>query len=941
MQTEEPSFAKTVVNVSYLSRKRSGTCAVKPIPSTKFLPDTSSTLKVKQHLNQLAKEEAKFEKGFYPVQRPLSAEPYLKFLEQNAADSTQMPDGVFSFPKESHSEPNLVKPRVLKPRVISNSDEPLSQILGSELFSAGSIPSNKEIDRVLDMIKAFRQQNCSIADSKSNEKEQLTRRYSDITDLRSSSKRRIQDSPSRVSHPTVGPPVGSLESGNQFKSANSAFKPVNSSKKTHLQNSQGPIPEENAEDILCDPECSVQEKPCTNVRIKTSRPASIVVSVDGDSPDVPKELSTESTASSSKNTSVHLGSPKVIRPGPSHSPRITKEQQIPPPSSSSKRKEPFTGGFSVRNPTATSSFKSSTEASLPKPYNSFKCELEDFVPNHSVTRKNRLKYRRCSQPCIPSSTLSEDEGVEKLPYRYAPNTHPRAKLPSHLAACSGNHPPVSYLNSFGRSRSLQVNHIALHEFRNLQIENVNRIKCSDQPNGDENEEPELVDSDANAEESLTGDSNGDHPLDPTTSETSDRASSENLQKCDSSAIESDESQSVEKHEDSAAPCPDLDNIKNAFKRIGRKYLSDQRVKPNLHPEIESKNSLSFVFSGNQELQDKVRTFLQQTNKSYCKQLIRQRFVSNLSDCPSETSVINCHDRSPEGRDVSDFTEIINAHVAEQASSNVTESLQSVLLKSEGFLSNKCDRLCNGEKLKKSENFFKFDNLTTLDLSSHRNKLPACELIHSTPIQNGTPPLHSTRPKFDSNTSDGSEPVCNRNDSKTSRDSGYGDSTSASNEILGPSEQRVRSSSLTLISKLKPLFRIKKEMNAELDKENPFNRIFDDHPISVLTKSVDKFIARRGSPPNSPSSPSPHSSPYNEDRPVFDSPPELKTGDVSEPTPVSDECIMSPKPPSCEEDGEQEDMVFCHLRKSYEDLGSEPLSALPTSLGNDCQCDFRD
>ena len=959
MQTEKPTFAKTVVNVSYVSRKGSGTCAVKQIPSANFQTDTSSSLKVKQHLNQLAREEARLERHSRqrPLpQRPVSAEPYLRVLGQNP-DSENVLEGVLSFTNESHSEPNLVKPNLVKPRVlkagvISNCDVSLSQVLGTELFSSGSIPSNKEIDRVLEVIKAFRQRSCSTPESNAVLKEELTRRHSDNTDLRSCSKRSIKDSPSRLS--SIRPSLGSLKPSGQFKSTQSAFKCV-SPNKNRLQSTQT-IPEEMLEDTPCSSENEEQRvlSPVIisqSFREKTSRPASIVVSINEDPPECPWKLSPEIPLSFS-DISVSLKPPDIPKLQTRRSPENSHNQSPPMPPSSSKRREPFSGGFSVRNPTATS-FQASTEASLPTPFSTFKCELEDFVPHHSLSRRNRPRYRRCSQPCMPSNAPNEDEGVEKLPSpRYSPHTHPRAKLPSHLAACSGNHPPVSYLNSFGRSRSLQVNHIALHEFRNLQIKNENRIKSLDRRPEVQNEEPDLIDDDAS--QPLLDEAHDADVAGSTNNEITGQTSLEQPENSESYLKETADSQPDSRTEGSGAPCPDFDHIRNAFKRIGRKYLTDQCVKSNAHPEIETKNSLSFVFSGNQELQEKVRTFFQQTNKSYCKRLIRQRFASNQSDCTSDTSAIERNGAEPEDRNLSEYVEIINAHMIEEASSNVTESIQSVLLKSEGFLSNKCEKMYNRDKLKKPDNFFKLDNLTNSLIPNPQDKSSLSEKLHSTPIQNHTAQLLLSRSKLDSNISDCTEPIHERNGSKTSRDSGYGDSTSASSEILDPLSQRTRSASLTLMSKLKPLLGLKKELNVEPAQNNPFNRIFDDHPISELTKSVDNFIARRVSLPNPPRSHSPRNSPYNEDRPVFDSPPDLRKPNFSsapshpELTAVADmsqlavsSSVTSPNYQRTEDQlripTEENDTYFSIIRKSLEDLcleyNSTDSAARSTNSGN--------
>ena len=79
------------------------------------------------------------------------------------------------------------------------------------------------------------------------------------------------------------------------------------------------------------------------------------------------------------------------------------------------------------------------------------------------------------------------------------------------------------------------------------------------------------------------------------------------------------------------------------------------------------------------------------------------------------------------------------------------------------------------------------------------------------------------------------------DGNGKRDSGYGDSTSTSREALHSTK-----SSSSLLSRLKPLLHLgKKKQPPVIDESNPFNRIFEERPLSELRKSLDSLIAERG------------------------------------------------------------------------------------------------
>ena len=1064
MQKDELSYAKTVVNASYVSRRGKGTCAVKQVPSSRFQRDEASSLKVKQHLIQLAKEE---KNGHRKLDRSASLD-YGRLgsrIFEYKIDSNRMAEKAFDNSRGYPIESDVIKPLALKPLVLSNSEVSLSQALSSELFSSGSIPSNKEIDRLLEVIKAVRQRNCS-GDETSASRVRL-RRHSDVSDLRNS-KRSIKDPPSRsLTRSKSNGSSEKLEKQN-FGSSRSAFRSIpRSSSGKHLhkrQCSQETIPEEDGtEDDVTD-EAQASPK-IEQLAVQAERLYPVLSPLEDHMPpkpplpktskvDVPEktEVSSEGPSPVQDEQSAPATPPdNSLRTTPSPDNETSRTLQ-PRPSVNSKtyvRRRSHSSsslGFSVRNPTFQTP-QSSSQHTSGNSYNG----PDDFVLQHTLMRKARQRHRMCSQPCVGTSP-KEDDGVEKLPSpRYSPNTHPRARLASSLAVCSGNHPPVSYLNYIRRSRSLQVNHIALHEFRNLQRTHDNRLKYSDQEDltlvtdrdtissaqststptqfsldipaerNDERKPPRNLSSDLPVRERARSENHRPKPRQTEVVEAI--VHSRPPQKTDStvpreepSDLESENMslarQARQRRHHSldgggAGPAfRDLNEVKDLFKRVGRKYLSDHCVLPSCSfPEIEKRNSLSFVFDGNKELQEKVRTFFQQTNKTYCKRLIKQRFASNPLDCTPDGSVAS--DSEQGVRPLSEYADVINARIQSKTSSDLNESLQAYLLKSEAFVSNKCTNFekktkPDKEKMTKPDNFLESltapASLPDLDLRLSGDKSssvsapqvsvtaptptsPTLDIPAPLPTLAAAPmistPVLPARTLLSSNNSECSECPYKSSSSKTSRDSGYGDSTSASNEGLNRPKRRNRSASLTILSKLKPLFGLRKRDPLTLDENNPFNKIFEDQPISEFAKTVDNFIARRSSLPlpDPVTTRGPSATDY-EDIPVFDSPSdnlspnpsssalnsqqvleqfdaalntELQVTSVAECEVVSeqvsdedDDFRVSPLPDDMAQEEEDDDEVFYVVRNSLEDVVTCPANGNfsitfveTTSVGSIC------
>ncbi|KAL5262985.1 hypothetical protein ACHWQZ_G008409 [Mnemiopsis leidyi] len=1045
MQKDELSYAKTVVNASYVSRRGKGTCAVKQVPPSRFQCDEASSLKVKQHLIQLAKEE---KKGHRKLDRSASLD-YGRLgsrIFEYKIDSNRMAEKAFDNSRGYPIESDVMKPLALKPLVLSNSEVSLSQALSSELFSSGSIPSNKEIDRLLEVIKAVRQRNCSGDDTSGNRVR--LRRHSDVSDLRNS-KRSIKDPPSRSL--TRSKSNGSSEQLEKqpFGSSRSAFRSIpRSSSGKHLhkrQCSQETIPEEDGTEEDVSDETLASPK-TEHLAVKPERLYPVLSPLEDHMPPKPQMQKTskvdvpEKTEVSSEGSSPVLEEPSAPSTPPDNSLRTTPSPDNetnrtvhPKPAVNSKtyvrrRSHSSSLGFSVRNPT----FQTPQNGSQHTSGNS--CSgPDDFVLQHSLMRKARQRHRMCSQPCVGTSP-KEDDGVEKLPSpRYSPNTHPRARLASSLAVCLGNHPPVSYLNYIRRSRSLQVNHIALHEFRNLQRTHDNRLKYSDQEDltiitdrdtistaqststppqssldipaerNDERKPPRNISSDLPDRERALADNPRPKPRQtelveaivhsrPPQKKTDSTVPGDSLSDFEVENMSLARRARQRRHHslDGGGVGPafrDLNEVKDLFKRVGRKYLSDHCVLPSCSfPEIEKRNSLSFVFDGNKELQEKVRTFFQQTNQTYCKRLIKQRFASNPLDCTPDGSVAS--DSEQGVRPLSEYADVINARIQSKTSSDLNESLQAYLLKSEAFVSNKCTNFekktkPDKEKMIKSDNFLATlaapASLPDLDLRLSGDKSPSVSAPHVS-VTAPTPtsptldipaplptltaaPLISTpvlpaRTLLSSNNSECSECPFKSSSSKTSRDSGYGDSTSASNEGLNRPKRRNRSASLTILSKLKPLFGLRKRDPLTLDENNPFNKIFEDQPISEFAKTVDNFIARRSSLPlpEPVTTRGPSTTDY-EDIPVFDSPSDNLSPNPSSPAlnsqqvleqfdaalntelqatsvteceivteQVSDEdddFRVSPLPDDMAQEEEGDDEVFYVVRNSLEDVVTSP------------------
>ncbi|KAL5262984.1 hypothetical protein ACHWQZ_G008409 [Mnemiopsis leidyi] len=919
MQKDELSYAKTVVNASYVSRRGKGTCAVKQVPPSRFQCDEASSLKVKQHLIQLAKEE---KKGHRKLDRSASLD-YGRLgsrIFEYKIDSNRMAEKAFDNSRGYPIESDVMKPLALKPLVLSNSEVSLSQALSSELFSSGSIPSNKEIDRLLEVIKAVRQRNCSGDDTSGNRVR--LRRHSDVSDLRNS-KRSIKDPPSRSL--TRSKSNGSSEQLEKqpFGSSRSAFRSIpRSSSGKHLhkrQCSQETIPEEDGTEEDVSDETLASPK-TEHLAVKPERLYPVLSPLEDHMPPKPQMQKTskvdvpEKTEVSSEGSSPVLEEPSAPSTPPDNSLRTTPSPDNetnrtvhPKPAVNSKtyvrrRSHSSSLGFSVRNPTfqtpQNGSQHTSAQSTSTPPQSSL-----DIPAERNDERK-------------PPRNISSD-----LPDReraLADNPRPKPRQTELVEAIVHSRPPQKKTDSTVPGDSLS----------DFEVENMSLARRARQ----------------RRHHSLDGGGVG-------------------------------------------PAFRDLNEVKDLFKRVGRKYLSDHCVLPSCSfPEIEKRNSLSFVFDGNKELQEKVRTFFQQTNQTYCKRLIKQRFASNPLDCTPDGSVAS--DSEQGVRPLSEYADVINARIQSKTSSDLNESLQAYLLKSEAFVSNKCTNFekktkPDKEKMIKSDNFLATlaapASLPDLDLRLSGDKSPSVSAPHVS-VTAPTPtsptldipaplptltaaPLISTpvlpaRTLLSSNNSECSECPFKSSSSKTSRDSGYGDSTSASNEGLNRPKRRNRSASLTILSKLKPLFGLRKRDPLTLDENNPFNKIFEDQPISEFAKTVDNFIARRSSLPlpEPVTTRGPSTTDY-EDIPVFDSPSDNLSPNPSSPAlnsqqvleqfdaalntelqatsvteceivteQVSDEdddFRVSPLPDDMAQEEEGDDEVFYVVRNSLEDVVTSP------------------
>ncbi|XP_063693594.1 uncharacterized protein LOC134825335 isoform X2 [Bolinopsis microptera] len=828
MQNEEVSYAKSVVNASYVSRRGSGTCSVRQLPPSRFQRDEASSLKVKQHLIQLAREEKDVARRT-KLDRSASLD-YGRLgsrIFEYKIDSNRMAEKAFDNSRGYPIESDVIRPLALKPLVLANSELSLSQALSSELFSSGSIPSNKEIDRLIEVIKEVRQRN-SLADETSGNRVRF-RRHSDVSDLRNS-KRSIKDPPSRsLTRSKSNGSSEKLEKDN-FGSSRSAFKSIprcSSGKHLHKrQCSQETIPEEDGteEDV---PEITQKIEKLEIGKLE-SKPQRVYPVLDPPEdympakPSIPKiskidvpekyQVSSGDSSPTQSEPSAPVTPPdNSLRTTPSPDNETNRAGQAKPTVNCKtyvKRRSSSSLGFSVRNPTSRNAQNNTHDSSEPS----------------------------ASIPSRPSLDLLPErgDGVEAI-------RNTSSDIPVGQPAYRENQRPHSH--------KTEVVEALIHS-RPLQ----------------------KTDSTVPQEQQ-------DHPLRSPDLFSARRARQRRHHSLDGTG---------------AGPAfRDLNEVKDLFKRVGRKYLSDHCVLPCAFPEIEKRNSLSFVFDGNKELQEKVRTFFQQTNKSYCMRLIKQRFASNPLDCTPDGSVVG--DLEQGVRPLSEYADVINAHITSKSSSDLNESLQAYLQKSETFVSNKCNNFNEKDKMTKADKMTKDDFLATLTASTslleivpkpHAPKVPAIpipEIIAPAPPAPAiaiiapvtAPPIATSalpiRTILSSNNSECSECPFKNNSSKSSRDSGYGDSTSASNEGLNPPKRRNRSASLTILSKLKPLFGLRKR-DLVPDEGNPFNKIFEDQPISEFAKSVDNFIARRSSLPlPEPVAARVPSATDYEDIPVFDSP----------------------------------------------------------------------
>ena len=509
---------------------------------------------------------------------------------------------------------------------------------------------------------------------------------------------------------------------------------------------------------------------------------------------------------------------------------------------------------------------------------------DDFKLQHSLIRKARYRQRICSQPCnLSCYSQSTDEHRQ----------------------CAGKHPPVSYFNTVRRSKSLQLNTQAakdLEAFKTLHASKRKEVKLKKLRDEEDRKKIHIRGSKTSLNNTPNGclkpasSSNGfsiqnpaypkaipevevlrNPPSDlkqPSQHKCIRPPPLERLPSLERPALRPVEA-TTSHYNPSRKAClhpvisdSEVDQLKSVLKEVGRKYLSEDAQKK--EQDIENNPSLSFVFSGNKELQNKVRTFFQQTNKDLCKRMIKQRFDSNPTTLTPDSSVKD--DESQIDLMVEDEDAITRRN-----SKNLDESIKSYLVRSENFIPNKYQNHNEFEKFKKEkEDLSEILNgirvgvrppssSRSLSASLASNGHPVSGSIFKAPLtpKQGNNQDQSSnslkrsntysnfmRPKYHSNGDDTSVNfVLRRNSSKTSRDSGYGDSTSASNEGLNPTPKRGRSASLTILSKLKPLFKMNKLKSKDsLTKEdNLFSNIITDFPISDLAKSLDNLIITRSHP----------------------------------------------------------------------------------------------
>eukprot|EP00116_Pleurobrachia_bachei_P001460 sb/3461722/ len=362
--------------------------------------------------------------------------------------------GVYEYRVDSNRMAELAldkSPESLKP--LLRKEMSLSQILSSNLFSAGSIPSNREIEEVVDTIRRFRSRSTSEDSQQGCSSTRMGRRHSDVTDLRSS-KRSIRDGPryrdrsSSLGHERRR---GSGDRCNNTRLPGLSEEDDSGSLSVDLEGGpsmssveQSPSPDIMSPEIpllsdMCAspdhlPQC---EKPLPSILLSPSPSRVSPISWEAESPEPSPAPSPTPVSPLSFMDSI--SSPE-LSPAPS---------PIPSPHSPD-RAEPFRLlssrsveglpqiGFSVRNPTFP---RSSSPPQL----------AEDLVLHHTLLRRSRHRHRRCSQPwpCLGHrNSVTEQQGMLH-------GTHPRADL--CLISCPGNHPPVSYLSA--SKRSMHVHHV--------------------------------------------------------------------------------------------------------------------------------------------------------------------------------------------------------------------------------------------------------------------------------------------------------------------------------------------------------------------------------------------------------------------------------------------------------------------------------------------------
>ena len=311
------------------------------------------------------------------------------------------------------SEPSLIRPIALKPVVIPGRKTSLSEILGTELFSNGSIPSNQDIEKAIEIIRTFRQRSVSEV-ALQNIDSGRKRRHSDVC-LSQRGKRMIRQH--------SAPTRRKYNSSSSIASVNSAFQSIST-----LQ----PLPEAEP-----DTKCSSSSE-SSFVNLYTpgashSRHTSKLPS--------PSNKTEENNVLLSSETVSSTESPNICN-NPANRLRVGSENSALQPLKL------------LENPKRDHRSKISQ---VPAPI-----AKEKMTPKQKSAlernRRNRIRSQKCSQPSITENEVNES--VDKMMnLRFSPNTHPRALLPAQIANCSGHHPPVSYLNSLKRSNSVQVKHV--------------------------------------------------------------------------------------------------------------------------------------------------------------------------------------------------------------------------------------------------------------------------------------------------------------------------------------------------------------------------------------------------------------------------------------------------------------------------------------------------